>query len=326
MIKACMLFIIALLLLFSFEIFDAIAEERYVKIPFGAHNPELNTPAEVWYDPSKITILVGDTVTWINSDIEGHTVTSGKSSGRFGWMSNDFGTPTGIFDSGIFMPNASWSNTFEQAGTFTYFCVVHPWMEGAVIVEKLIPDYPHDATGKRLELPAMGFTPDGDIEVDLTWEPNVIQTHELTKLIFQFYDPYTNSNLAKMRYEFIIYQNGKELYRDSGVNQIGGDYRNFVFEEPGPIIIRFAGIESDASIADPSTTVGGDVTRAQRSVDFTTMVYQNPEKTTHEEFHIKPAQRLEFYYEIAIMIIAIPLVLLLLAIWWMKKPTKTRPK
>jgi plastocyanin len=323
-IYASTLFIVFLFLI-GFQTANIYANEYIVQIPFGAYNPELNTPAEVWFDPPKITVLVNDTITWVNSDREGHTVTSGMSSGRFGWMSDDFGTPSGIFDSGRFLPDKSWSHTFKDDGVFPYFCVIHPWMEGVVIVEKLIPDYPHDATRKRLELPALAYTPDGAIEVNLTWEPNVIRTHELTKLIFQFYDPYTNSNLAKMKYNFIIYQNGKELYRDSGVNQIGGDYRNFVFEESGSIIVRFTGIESAATLADSSTTVLGDVSDAQRSVDFTTVVYDNPDKTTHEEFHIKPAQRLEFYYELAILIIIVPVALLVFAIWWMKKAPQ-KPK
>ena len=304
----------------------ANAKEYTVHIPFGAYNPELNTPAEVWYDPPKIAIFEGDKITWQNDDREGHTVTSGKGSGRFGWMSDDFGTADGLFNSGRFMPGESWSYTFEQQGDFQYFCTIHPWMEGIVIVQELIPDFPHDATGKELELPDLRYTPDGAIEVNLTWEPNIIKSHEVVKFIYQFYDPLSNSNLAKMKYDFVIFQNGREIFRDSGLNQIGGDYRNFVFEEGGSIIIRFEGIVSGATLAQEGTTVGGEVeNKAQRSVDFTTVVYNNPEKTSHEEFHIRPAQRLEFYYELAMIIILIPAAMFISIIVWMKmskeKPT-----
>ncbi|MEK0324006.1 MAG: hypothetical protein QQN39_07165, partial [Nitrosopumilus sp.] len=84
---------------------DSHAEELTISIPFGAYNPELNTPAEVWYDPTVINVKVGDTITWTNDDKEGHTVTSGQSAGRFGWMSEKqggFGKPNGLFDSGRF--------------------------------------------------------------------------------------------------------------------------------------------------------------------------------------------------------------------------------
>ena len=302
----------------------AYAEEYTVHIPFGAYNPELNTPAEVWYDPPKMAIFVGDKITWQNDDREGHTTTSGQGSGRFGWMSDDFGTPDGIFTSSRFMPGESWSYTFDEPGEFPYFCTIHPWMEGIVIVQKPIPDYPHDATGKEILLPDLRYTPDGTIEVNLTWEPNIIKTHEIVKFIYQFYDPFTNSNLAKMKYDFIIFQNGKEIFRDSGINQIGGDYRNFVFENGDSIIIRFEGIQSAAGLASEGTSVSGNIEhKAQRSVDFTAVVYDNPEKTSHEAYHIKPAQRLEFYYELAMAMILIPAGMFVGIIIWMKKGKAT---
>ena len=79
--------ILFLILVISTSTSIAYAEDYVVDIPFGAYNPELNTPAEVWYDPSVINVKVGDTITWLNDDKEGHTVTSGQSAGRFGWMS-----------------------------------------------------------------------------------------------------------------------------------------------------------------------------------------------------------------------------------------------
>ena len=301
----------------------AYAEDYIVDVPYGAFNPELNTPAEVWYDPPVISVTVGDSITWYNDDREGHTVTSGEGSGRFGWMSDNFGTPDGGFDSGRFMPGESWSIKFEESGTFSYYCTIHPWMEGVVIVEKKIPDYPHDATGQKLEFPLLQYTPDRQIEVNLSWDPQVIKTHEKIQFVYQFYDPATNSNLAKMKYDFIIFQNGKEIFRDEGLNQIGGDYRNFVFDESGSIIIRIQGIETSSILAEGSVTVSGKIeNKVQRSVDFTGVVYDNPEKTTHEAYHIKPAQRLEFYYEIAIAIILIPAGMLVGLIIWMKRSPK----
>ena len=275
--------IIFLILIISASTSTAYAVDYVVDIPYGAYNPELNTPTEVWYDPSQIFVTVGDTITWYNDDREGHTVTSGESSGRFGWMDNkDLGKPDGIFDSERFMPGESWSYKFEESGTFSYFCTIHPWMEGIVIVEKEIPDYPHDATGKKLEFPFLQYTPDRNIEVNLAWDPLVIQTHEKIQFVYQFYNPQTNSNLAKMKYNFIIFQNGKEIFRDEGLSQIGGDYRNFVFTDSGSIIIRIEGIHSSSIFTDEDVTVSGNVeNKVQRSVDFTTVVYDNPEKTGH---------------------------------------------
>ena len=313
------LFVISIIGLFC-SVSSAFAEEYVIDIPFGAYNPELNTPAEVWYDPPQIFITVGDTVTWYNDDREGHTVTSGEGSGRFGWMDNNFGTADGLFDSDRFMPGESWSYKFEESGTFSYFCTIHPWMEGVVIVEQKIPDYPHDATGKKIEFPLLSYTPDRDIEVNLSWDPPVIRTHEKIQFVYQFYDPQTNSNLAKMKYDIIIFQNGKEIFRDEGLNQIGGDYRNFVFSDSGSIIIRIEGIHSPSILAEESVTVGGEIeNKAQRSVDFTAVAYDNPEKTSHEVYHVKPAQRLEIYYELMLLIILVPGVLFAIALLWLKR-------
>ena len=76
------------------------------------------------YLPYEITIAHGTTVTWNNGDSAAHTVTSG---------SIDAGL-TGVFDSSIFMTGTSFEFTFDDVGTYDYFCMVHPWMTGIVKV------------------------------------------------------------------------------------------------------------------------------------------------------------------------------------------------
>ena len=303
----------------------AYATDEYdVIIPFGAFNPELNTPAEVWYDPPTIIISVGDTVTWFNDDREGHTVTSGQGSGRFGWMSDDYGQADGLFHSERFLPTDSWSYKFEEKGTFRYFCTIHPWMEGFVLVETPIPDYPQDALGNKIEeFPVIRYTADRLIELDLTWEPNVIKTYEKVVLIYQTYDPASNSNLDKMSYDLIIRQNGREVFRDSGITQVGGDYRNVVFDEPGPIKIIFenivswgtSGLESDARVQPLHPSL--------RSVQFTTMVYENPDVSSFTDDIVQPKQTFQIYYELAVALILVPAALFVVVLWHMKsgKPT-----
>ena len=304
---------------------NVFAEEYAVSIPFGAFNPELNTPVEVWFDPPQLSIKLGDTVTWINNDREGHTVTSGQGSGRFGWMSDNFGTPDGFFDSDRFMPDESWSYTFNDVGSFSYFCVIHPWMEGKLVVEPLIPDYPHDALGKKIEqFPIIEYTQDRLIEMDLTWEPNVIKTHENIIFIYQTYDPNTNSNLDKMSYDLIIRQNGKEVFKDSGLTSVGGDYRNVIFDEAGPIEIEFENIVSWGSSGIESGARVAPADLFYRQVRFSTMVYDNPEKISHTEMAIQPKQTFQLYYEIAALMIVIPVGIFIAIIVWMKQ-SKTSP-
>jgi len=96
-----------------------------------------------------------------------------------------------------------------------------------------------------------------------------------------------------------------------------------LFCDSGSIIIRIEGIQSSSILAEESVTVSGTVeNKAQRAVDFTTVVYDNPEKTSHETYHPKPAQRLQFYYELMMLIILIPAVLFIGAIFWLKKKPK----
>ncbi len=79
---------------------------------------------DVCYIPSKIVINKGDSVTWLNEDSAFHSVTSGF-----------YDSPTGLFDSGYLDPYQSFSFTFEKTGLYDYYCTLHPWMDGQVMVE-----------------------------------------------------------------------------------------------------------------------------------------------------------------------------------------------
>lgn len=318
-------FLFIFLAAFLFYGYDDAFSEKTVTIPFGAYNPELNTPAKTWYEPALISVETGEKITWVNADKESHTVTSGKGSGRFGWMSNEFGEPDGYFDSGLFAPNESWSFTFDRKGMFAYYCTIHPWMEGAILVQQEIQDYSTDGLGNKIEkFPVIQVTADGVIEADLTWEPNVIKTHEKTRFIYQFYDVATERNLAKMSYDFVLIQNGNEVYRDSGKTEIGGDFRDYAFDSSGPLLIRFENIQGDARESAEGRTLGGDIQRPeQRTVEFSTIIHDNPDMASHEKIQTKPAQRLELYYDLMIAIISIPAVLFVSLIFWMKKKSKS---
>lgn len=71
------------------------------------------------YDPSPLTVNVGDTVTWTNNDGTAHTVTSSDGS----------------IQSGTLQSGQSFSYTFTTAGTFDYHCEFHANMTGQVIVQ-----------------------------------------------------------------------------------------------------------------------------------------------------------------------------------------------
>ena len=74
--------------------------------------------------PADITINAGDTVEWMNVDTAAHTVTGGSPADG----------PSGVFDSSLVMGGASYAFTFNDKGSYDYFCMVHPWMTGSVSV------------------------------------------------------------------------------------------------------------------------------------------------------------------------------------------------
>ena len=116
-----------------FSISTIYAEEITVIIPQGDHTRELKSVIE-WYVPINHDVEIGDTVTWTNDDIVGHTVTSGKGIGFLGDPKIDKAQPDGYFDSGIILPGKSWSFTFKEKGFFKYTCTLHPWIERSITV------------------------------------------------------------------------------------------------------------------------------------------------------------------------------------------------
>jgi plastocyanin len=71
------------------------------------------------FTPATVTVHAGDTVRWINDDDDAHTVTA----------------TDGSFDSKGLDTSASWTHTFTKPGTYKYFCELHPFMKGTVIVK-----------------------------------------------------------------------------------------------------------------------------------------------------------------------------------------------
>ena len=100
------------------------ASAEIVSIPEGSGAPGCEETDEC-YIPSTLNISAGTTVVWENNDAAAHLATSGTPDGG----------PDGIFDSGMIMGGATYEYEFAETGEFVYYCLVHPWMIGTVIVE-----------------------------------------------------------------------------------------------------------------------------------------------------------------------------------------------
>jgi len=103
------------------------AETASVSAPVGSGVTGCEETNECFI-PAEVTVDVGGVVTWTNDDSAAHTVTSGSAADT-----DDVGA---LFDSGLFLAGATFPVTFDEAGTYPYFCMVHPWMVGTVIVQE----------------------------------------------------------------------------------------------------------------------------------------------------------------------------------------------
>jgi plastocyanin len=71
------------------------------------------------FGPQTLTVPVGATVTWTNSDDIPHTAVS----------------TDGVFKSKVMDTDEKFSYTFTKAGTYPYYCTIHPKMTGKVVVQ-----------------------------------------------------------------------------------------------------------------------------------------------------------------------------------------------
>jgi plastocyanin len=72
------------------------------------------------YTPDSVEIPVGATVTWTNNDTVPHTVTAKDRD---------------VLQSGTLKPGDTYSKTFDQPGTYDYFCEFHANMKGTIVVQ-----------------------------------------------------------------------------------------------------------------------------------------------------------------------------------------------
>jgi hypothetical protein len=80
------------------------------------------------YYPADVAVPIGTTIAWFNDDPgQPHTVTSGTPD-----------DPSNIFNSGVIPYTSSFQYTFDEAGTFDYHCMIHPWRIGSVTVSEAV--------------------------------------------------------------------------------------------------------------------------------------------------------------------------------------------
>ena len=122
---------------------DAFADHAEVTIETAAGSgaPGCEDTAEGCYIPGTATVDVGGNVIFSNTDSAAHTFTSGDPT-----MPD---TVQVLFDSGLAMAGSTFEWSPTEAGNVPYFCMVHPWMQGIIIVQEVEAEVhdEHDAEG-----------------------------------------------------------------------------------------------------------------------------------------------------------------------------------
>ncbi|MDH3656895.1 MAG: PEFG-CTERM sorting domain-containing protein [Nitrosopumilus sp.] len=100
--------------------------EVTIEAVLGSGAPGCEETAEGCYIPSTATVDVGGVVIMSNPDTAAHTFTAGSPADG----------PTGEFDTGLVMAGNSFEWSPDTVGEVPYFCMVHPWMVGLIVVQE----------------------------------------------------------------------------------------------------------------------------------------------------------------------------------------------
>jgi plastocyanin len=192
--------------------------------------------------PNPVTIAVGETVTWDNTDNAAHTATGGSAADG----------PSGVFDSSLIMAGGSYSFTFDTAGTYPYHCMVHPWMSGTIIVGESSPTEDADTVPPQVLVPDdITIQTEDQNGASATFNPQAIDN--IDELITPTCSPASGSVFAIGTTEVVC------TATDSSGNTSSNSF-NVIIEYTGSLIPEWvknvAGFWNDGSINDASFLEG----------------------------------------------------------------------
>ena len=207
-----------------------------VSVPSGTSVPGCEDTNEC-FDPPTATIDAGGEVTWSNDDNAAHTVTSGTAAVG----------PDGNFDSSLFLAGTTFSVVLDEEGTYPYFCMVHPWMVGEVIVEA-----EGAGGGEELMVTITDSATDDGVQVDLEF------------------------NVIHVNYEITATQDGEVVFQETGhahTDMMGNHMIPVAASDDNPIDIEIVslGIGLPGEEADWSGPIDETVATKQVVPEFGTI-------------------------------------------------------
>jgi len=165
------------------------------------------------FDPAEAIIDVGGEVTWKNTDTAAHTATSGD-------LTSDPDNVGTEFDSSLFGPGKTFSHTFDEAGTFPYFCMVHPWMKGVVTVQAAMMEDEETHMDEEEETYANAMSSDGSVNVEI--ESSIPEAGEEMSIHVTFTDADGNA-MEHVNYDIAAMQDGLDVLSESGMHEHAGE-------------------------------------------------------------------------------------------------------
>jgi len=159
----------------------------------GSGVPGCEETSEGCYIPGTVTVDVGEVVIMSNTDSAAHTFTSG------GPGSDDVGA---VFDTGLLMAAIDFSYTADTVGEIPYFCMVHPWMEGLIIVQE-----------------AGAMMDDAPVMVDIS--TGTADAGEMLSIDVTF-TTMSGDSVEHVNYDIKATQNGEVVLNDMGVHDHDG--------------------------------------------------------------------------------------------------------
>ena len=160
----------------------------------GSGVPGCEETAEGCYIPKEATVDVGGKVIFSNTDTAAHTFTSGAATDD---------TPGDVFDSSLVMAKSSYEWTPTTVGEVPYFCMVHPWMTGLIVVQEAGAEEDTESHS------------DEELMVDIT-TGNAGQGEKLS--IDLTFTTMSGASVEHVNYDIKAIQNGEVVLNEMGVH------------------------------------------------------------------------------------------------------------
>ena len=240
---------------------SAFADHQKVDVTMASGSGLDQTCADTnsCFEPYDAIVDVGGEVTWTNTDAQPHTVTSGD-------LSVDPENVGTIFDSSFMTAGNTFSYKFEEAGTFPYFCQVHPWMTGVVTVQEAMAEEEEEETYVK------EMSSDGSVQVEI--ETSTPKAGEEMSLKIEFTDA-SGQKIKHVNYAISATQDGVEVLSNSAGHTHTGDDTQTTssLASANSVDIKVTLKGMGLPDADPATWTGpkGDVVSLQVVPEFGTI-------------------------------------------------------